>query len=164
MTGVQTCALPIWIAWTRHAQNSQPLLITVTCLSISPRVGAWCGSLDAARSELPALAHHGHLPLHLAPGRGVVRISWTRHAQNSQPLLITVTSPPVTPRAISNTYSYSLCEQRLTLIFNRYGLRARIRFKWVCSGVSLGAGCSSSLRGTHGGVVDCFRVLGSVGR
>ena len=65
-------------------QNSQPLLITVTCLSISPRVG------------------------------GVVRISWTRHAQNSQPLLITVTSPPVTPRASSNTYSYSLCEQRLT--------------------------------------------------
>ena len=43
-------------------------------------------------------------------------------------------------------------------------LRTRVRFKWVCSGVSRGAGCSSSHRGTHGGVVGWFRVLGSVGR
>jgi len=44
------------------------------------------------------------------------------------------------------------------------GVRTRVRFKWVCSGVSRGAGCSSSHRGTHGGVVGWFRVLGSVGR
>jgi hypothetical protein len=38
-------------------------------------------------------------------------------------------------------------------------VRARVRFKWVCSGVSWGAGCSSSRRGGRGGVAGWFRVL-----
>ena len=36
-------------------------------------------------------------------------------------------------------------------------LRARVRFRWVCSGVSRGLGCSSSLGGTRGGVAGWLR-------
>jgi len=55
--------------------------------------------------------------------------------------------------------------RRVVVLTNDFSdLRTRVRFKWVCSGVSRGAGCSSSHRGTHGGVVGWFRVLGSVGR
>jgi len=79
-------------------QKSQPLLITVTCLSISPRVGAWCGFLGRGTLRTPSPCSSRSPASRSRPAWGVVRIPWTRHAQNSQPLLITVTCLSISPR------------------------------------------------------------------
>jgi len=46
---------------------------------------------------------------------------------------------------------------RWTMVQRDSDLRARVRFRWVCSGVSWGPGCSSSLGGTRGGVAGWLR-------